>query len=105
MINAPRFGLSERIIQDITDVFNSTPWIVKAWIFGSRAKGNFRDGSDIDLAVSGPSATPHDVAELWARLDDLALVFKVDLVHVESLSNEALTQKIRTEGVLLLHRA
>jgi predicted nucleotidyltransferase len=50
-------------------------------IFGSRAKGGFRDGSDIDLAVFAPSMVDSRFTQLWQAIDDLPLVFNVDLLN------------------------
>ena len=48
-----KFGLSDRVIKELQEVFNRHKNINKVLIFGSRAKGNYRDGSDIDLAALG----------------------------------------------------
>lgn len=47
------FGLSNEVIKDISDVLKKHPNIDKVLIFGSRAKGNYTEGSDIDLALIG----------------------------------------------------
>ena len=44
-----KFGLKEKTITDIQSVFATVPEIEKAIIYGSRAKGNFKNGSDIDI--------------------------------------------------------
>ena len=48
-----KFGLSDTVIQELQDVFRRYSNIQKVLIFGSRSKGNYRAGSDIDLAVIG----------------------------------------------------
>ena len=48
-----RFGLSDTVIKELQDVFRRHANIKKVLIFGSRSKGNYRAGSDIDLAVIG----------------------------------------------------
>lgn len=47
------FGLSNTVISEICNVFKMYPDIEEVLIFGSRAKGNYRTGSDIDLAAKG----------------------------------------------------
>ena len=47
------FGLKEKHIKDIQSVFIKYPGIEKAIIYCSRAKGNYRPASDIDLALKG----------------------------------------------------
>ncbi|MFW5831739.1 MAG: nucleotidyltransferase domain-containing protein [Prolixibacteraceae bacterium] len=46
-------GLKDETIQKITSVFEKFPQIEKAILYGSRAKGNFKTGSDIDLTLIG----------------------------------------------------
>ena len=48
-----KFGLSDTVIKELQDVFRRHTNIKKVLIFGSRSKGNYREGSDIDLAVIG----------------------------------------------------
>ena len=48
-----KFGLSDTVIRELQDVFRRHANIEKVLIFGSRSKGNYRAGSDIDLAVVG----------------------------------------------------
>ena len=48
-----KFGLSDTVIKELQDVFRRHANIEKVLIFGSRSKGNYRAGSDIDLAVIG----------------------------------------------------
>ena len=75
------FGLSERIRADLKDVFQHYPNIGWVLIFGSRAKGSERAGSDIDLAVIAPQMTDPEFAQLWSEIDALPIVFKIDLLH------------------------
>jgi proline iminopeptidase len=99
------FGLSERIHADFDRVFEQFPAIERVLIFGSRAKGSARAGSDIDLAVVAPAMTDAEFARLWSQVDDLPLVFKVDLLHWDRLANPALKDKIRREGTPFFERS
>ena len=94
------FGLSARIRADFIRVFERYPQIERVLIFGSRAKGSAKPGSDIDLAVLAPQMTDAVFAQLWNAIDDLPLVFKVDLIHWDRLANLELKDKIRREGCL-----
>jgi len=92
------FGLSARVLNDLRNTFAAYPEIEQVLIFGSRAKGTFKDGSDIDLAVFAPAMSTARFAELWNRLDALPLVFKLDVLHWHTLGNERLREKITIEG-------
>lgn len=93
------FGLSAAIIKDLTGVFARYPEIGRVLIFGSRAKGTFKEGSDIDLAVIAPNMSEQRFTQLWSELDGLPLVFKLDILHWDKLRNERLKLKITAEGM------
>lgn len=92
------FGLSSAVISYLHGVFAKYPEIESVLIFGSRAKDTFKEGSDIDLAVIAPAMDNHQFNQLWGELDELPLVFKMDVLHWNQLSNEPLKQKIAHEG-------
>jgi proline iminopeptidase len=79
-------------------VFDGFPEIEHVLIFGSRGKGGFRDGSDIDFAVFAPSMVDSRFTQLWQAIDNLPLVFKVDLLNWDRLANNALRERIVLEG-------
>jgi proline iminopeptidase len=97
-MNNLRFGLSESILTQMRDVIAKYPEIDRALIFGSRAKGNHRDDSDIDLAILAPIMSDETFAQLWNQLDALPLVFKLDVVHWDRLGNEALKRACLETG-------
>ncbi len=70
---APRFGLDCAVQQQINQTFAGFPHIERVTLYGSRAKGNYRPGSDIDLAISAPGMTQDQLCDLENRLDDLPL--------------------------------
>lgn len=92
------FGLSDAVIGDLRGVFAKYPEIERVLIFGSRAKGTFKDGSDIDLAVVAPAMSDQRFTQLWGEIDDLQLVFKVDVVHFDRLAQPALREEIMANG-------
>ncbi len=96
--NSLIYGLSPAIIEDLRQVFSHYPEVHQVLIFGSRAKGNFKDGSDIDLAVIAPSMNDSTFTRLWHEIDALPLVFKVDLLHWDRLSNTKLKQNAQCSG-------
>lgn len=75
-----KYGLSQWTIDDLTGVFRKHPKVSKVIIFGSRAKGNYRPGSDIDLAVEGNDVDFKELMSIMADIDDLGLLYMVDVV-------------------------
>ena len=98
-----RFGLSEAILTQLHDTFVRCPDVEQVWLYGSRATGTYRPQSDIDLAVNAPGMTGPAFAQLWNALDDLPIIFKLDVLHWESAS-PALRHSIALHGVALYCR-
>lgn len=99
------YGLPEETIARITAVLAQFPTIERAILFGSRAKGTFKPGSDIDLALCGPTLTERDLITLAARLDALDLPYTFDLCHFETLANPQLIAHIARVGKELYRRS
>ena len=75
-----RFGLSDTVIEELQEVFRRHANIKKVLIFGSRSKGNYREGSDIDLAVVGNNIDYNQLLSILCEIDDLGLLYSVDLL-------------------------
>jgi len=94
-----KFGLADTVIKKMESVFETNPRIEKAVLFGSRAKGNFKEGSDIDLAIKGSDFTFDDLLKLSGKLDDLNLVYKIDLLDYAKISEPDLKDHINRVGM------
>lgn len=93
------FGLEDKIIKELENVFASNPKVDKAFVFGSRAKGNYRPDSDIDIAIKGIELDFEDVLNLGVKLDELNLTYKIDLLDYHKISEPALTEHIDRIGI------
>ncbi|MCA1950706.1 MAG: nucleotidyltransferase domain-containing protein [Treponema sp.] len=97
-----KYGLEEADLSYIVAVLQQFPEIQKAYIFGSRAKGTYRTGSDIDIAIAGPSITFSTVSKLHALLEDQGpLPYFIDIIHYEEIKNPALKEHIDRVGKLI----
>lgn len=76
-----KFGLSDTVIQELQDVFRRHANIKKVLIFGSRSKGNYRTGSDIDLALIGNDLDYQQLLDISTEIDDLELLYSIDLIN------------------------
>ena len=72
------FGLSDEIIENILAVFRQNPKIAEVILYGSRAKGCYKNGSDIDLCIKGDYLTLQDLNKISLALDDLFLPYSFD---------------------------
>jgi predicted nucleotidyltransferase len=78
-----KFGLSDTVIKELQDVFRRHTNIKKVLIFGSRSKGNYRAGSDIDLAVIGQDIDYNLLLNIHCEIDNLELLYSVDLLDYQ----------------------
>ena len=92
------FGLSARALDLLCGVFASQPHINRALIYGSRAKGNYRPGSDIDVVLEAPAMTFTELLRLKTILDDLMLPYQIDLSALHQIDNPALLDHINRVG-------
>lgn len=98
-------GLAESVIDRIRRVFSQWPAVERAWLYGSRAKGTFRPGSDIDLALEGDRLDENQVLRMSTQLDDLLLPYEIDLCRLEAIQNGALLAHVRRVGQVFYERA
>jgi predicted nucleotidyltransferase len=92
------FGLKPEVINNINTVFSRHLTIEKAILYGSRAKGNYRRGSDIDLTLVGDGLTYNLLVKVATEIDDLLLPYKVDLSIYQHISNADLIAHIERVG-------
>ncbi|MBQ3804429.1 MAG: nucleotidyltransferase domain-containing protein [Prevotella sp.] len=75
-----KYGLSDTVIRELQNVFRRHANIEKVMIFGSRSKGNYREGSDIDLALVGKGIDYNQLLDISTEIDDLELLYSIDLI-------------------------
>jgi uncharacterized protein len=92
------FGLSPSSVSTIHRVFSNYPEIDGAVIFGSRAKGNFREGSDIDIALSGSRELAQKMLRMKQDFDESTLPYYVDLVYLPDIKQTELLEHIHRIG-------
>jgi predicted nucleotidyltransferase len=90
-------GLSVRAVAATRGVLAAHPRVHQAILFGSRAKGNYKNGSDIDLALTGP-ADYSELSNIACELDDLLLPWEIDLLDFDNITNQDLREHISRIG-------
>jgi predicted nucleotidyltransferase len=95
------YGLKESTIEQIQSVFSRHEAVEEVILYGSRAKGTYRNGSDIDLTIKGKDVT---LSELF-QLDDLLLPYKIDLSLKHKLNDAELVAHIERVGKPLYVKA
>ena len=83
----------------IRNILQQYPHISRALLFGSRAKGTHRQGSDIDIALVGSGLDHRTLLTIQQQLDDLLLPVKIDLIRLDENTKPELAEHIRRVGV------
>ncbi|MBK6929886.1 MAG: nucleotidyltransferase domain-containing protein [Saprospirales bacterium] len=99
-----KYGLKDSAIQAICKVLEQYDAVEKAILYGSRAKGNFRPGSDIDLTLVGPDLTLSIQLNIETALDELLLPYTIDLSIHHHIENPELLEHIRRVGVVFYEK-
>ena len=94
------YGLSDKTIQAIRGVFEQHPQVQKVILYGSRARGDFRNGSDIDLALLGEDFDLSVQFRIANEQDDLLLPYMIDLILLEQVNDPDLRERVEEEGVV-----
>jgi len=93
-----KFGLKEQTINKIVKVFQSFPEIEQVILYGSRAKGTNKPGSDIDLTIKGKNLNLQLINKIDLELDDLLLPYTFDLSIYNQIDNSDLLEHIKRVG-------
>ncbi len=99
-----RFGLDEEVIERIQRVLAKYPCVERAVLYGSRAKGSHKPGSDIDLNLQGEGISAKERDKILWELDDLNLPYGVDVTVLNEISHAKLLEHIRRVGVVFYER-
>lgn len=94
-----RYGIEKTTWDRILSVLKANASVEQIILFGSRAKGNFRNGSDIDLALKSKSISAEDILDLRLKLDELNLPWEIDLLHYEAITDQAVIEHIDRVGI------
>ncbi|HHW47185.1 MAG TPA: nucleotidyltransferase domain-containing protein [Clostridiaceae bacterium] len=100
------FGLSEDDLRYIVDTVKKYPEIEKAVIFGSRSKGNYKRGSDVDIAIYGENVSFDTLSSLHAALEEQSpLPYFFDIVDYTHLEHPELKEHIDRVGKVIFDSA
>lgn len=93
------YGLTDIELQKLLDVFVQNEKIDKVVLYGSRAKGNFKPFSDVDLTLVGSELSRDDLNKVILEIDDLLLPYQFDVSLKHKLKNAALIDHIERRGI------
>ncbi|HEX3047690.1 MAG TPA: nucleotidyltransferase domain-containing protein [Bacillota bacterium] len=94
------FGISEKSYKLLMETFVKYPQVEEVIIFGSRAKGNYKKGSDIDLAIKGAQSSAKLALTLQSYInEELPIPYMVDVIDYNSLNHRELKEHIDRVGI------
>ena len=100
----PSFGLPQSTLDEMRAIFARHNKVTKVVVYGSRAKGNYRNGSDIDLTMFGKNLTFQDLSTIHNALDDSSNPYLVNLSIYDHLDNAKLREHIDRVGQVFYYR-
>jgi len=99
-----KYGLSDKTLGTLDSIFRKYPGIKECILYGSRAKGNYRAGSDIDLSLkTGDDFGFTDLLRIAGDFDDSDMPYFVDISIYGDISNPELKAHIDRVGKVLYH--
>ncbi|MDB5255437.1 MAG: hypothetical protein JWM14_132 [Chitinophagaceae bacterium] len=87
-------GLTERDLNTISSIFSKYPSVHLVYLFGSRAKGNYKKGSDIDMAIMNAGVIEETISRIKGDFEESSLPYLVDLVYYPSLNHVDMKEHI-----------
>ncbi|MGC8989696.1 MAG: nucleotidyltransferase domain-containing protein [Verrucomicrobiia bacterium] len=82
-------------------IFRRFPTVREVRLFGSRATSTARRNSDIDLAISAPSSTPSEWANVCEALNNAPIIYELDILRLDCTTSPALLERIDREGIVI----
>ncbi|NHQ60997.1 nucleotidyltransferase domain-containing protein [Chlorobium sp. BLA1] len=98
------YGLQDETIRKIHKVIALYPQVEQAILYGSRAKGTHKNGSDIDLTLCGTALTTKTLFEISEEIDNLHLPYTIDLSIFSDIDDPGIIEHIKRIGVIFYTR-
>ncbi len=97
-------NIEESIKNRLAEIFQKNSTIEKAILFGSRARGDHKKTSDIDIAVFSKDMSSKDFNLLIDEINQINTALSFDIIHYERLNKEVLKNDILRDGVIIYER-
>lgn len=94
-----KYGLPQSTVQKVCAVLSRYPEVEKAILYGSRAKGNYKNGSDIDLTLRGTDLTLNVLYKILDEFEELLLPYTIDLSIFDDISDSDVIEHIQRVGI------
>lgn len=98
------YGLSDKEFAEMKAIFGQCKNLEKVILYGSRAKGNYKKFSDVDITLEGDNLTLADLFRIQDLLYESDLPYMYDVSIFSKISNPDLTDHIRRKGIVIWER-
>ncbi len=100
-----KLGLVESDLQNVVSVLIQFPEVELASVFGSRVKGNYKNGSDVDIALKGKQLSFMIVARINSILnEETSMPYRFDVLNYETITNNELKEHIDRVGLVIYNK-
>ena len=94
------YGIRKNLFNNIINEFKKSN-IEKAILFGSRARGNYKYNSDIDLAIIFTNNDSDNYIKILTKLEELYTLYKFDVIDYNKITNIKLKEEIDKDGIII----
>ncbi len=94
-----KYGLDDKYFNALISVFPRHPEVESVILYGSRAKGNYKPFSDIDITLKGKTLTRQLLGRIFTEIDDLLLPYFLDISIYDKLTDKGFIEAIDKSGV------
>jgi len=98
------YGLDEKVIKDLKEIFSKFPAVEKVILYGSRAMGTYRNGSDIDITLLGKNLSIQTIFGIQDEIEELYLPYSFDISIYDRIDNEDLIDHIQRVGKVFFEK-
>lgn len=95
------YGLPEKDLESVISIIRNNFKVDEIILFGSRAKGNFEKGSDVDIAIKGKELILNDLLNISIEVDELLLPYNFDILIYNRIEENDLIDHIKRVGIKL----
>ena len=97
------YGIRDNLFNELLNLFKKEN-IDKVILFGSRARNDYKNNSDIDLAIIFNSNDNDNYIKLLTKLEELNTLFKFDVIDYNKITNATLKQEIDKDGITIYQK-
>ncbi len=97
------YGIRDNLYNDMISVIKNFG-VKKAILFGSRARGDYKNNSDIDLAFIFNNNDKDNFIKMQAKLEELNTLYKFDVIDFNALKNDKFKEEILKDGIVIFEK-